>query len=416
MNASYSLTERLAQHLLRPVDAATRARARLHLLDWLGCVAGAIRSEVAGIARRATSDPLRRAALLGSVLEMDDVDRMGRVHPGPVVWAAALMEARLRQPAMTAMLDAGVRGVEATVAVARMLDDRHYAYWHPTHTAGRFGSAAVAASCRGMDAPTTAHAMAIAGSSAGALWQVRHEAASSKAFHVADAVLGGLFAGDFARAGMTGPLRVLEGEQGVFAAMCHAPGRLAEADGWLIAELSFKPWAACRHCHPAIDAALELRARGQLTPPFRIEAYADAVTFCDWPDPVTEAQAKFSLQHAVAVIAAGRDAGCSDFGAEAIGNPGISALRAQVEVVVAADITARYPAHFGALLNAGGATFALTDTRGDPERPLDEAGIVAKTRGLFAWGGVDNGEAAVTAALTGDDPARIVALLDGWLS
>ena len=41
MSDDYSLTARLAKHLLRDVDDATRTRARLHLLDWIACVVGA---------------------------------------------------------------------------------------------------------------------------------------------------------------------------------------------------------------------------------------------------------------------------------------------------------------------------------------------------------------------------------------
>ena len=58
-----SLTRRLALRLARPVDAAARARARLHLADWLGCVAGARRDAVAAVARAAVADPVSRAAL-----------------------------------------------------------------------------------------------------------------------------------------------------------------------------------------------------------------------------------------------------------------------------------------------------------------------------------------------------------------
>ena len=44
-----SLTEKLAKHLTLRVDEATRARARLHLLDWLCCVAGSRESKVAAL-------------------------------------------------------------------------------------------------------------------------------------------------------------------------------------------------------------------------------------------------------------------------------------------------------------------------------------------------------------------------------
>ncbi len=423
-----SVTEELASRLAAPVDAAARQTARLHLLDWLGCVAGARNSEMGAIARRAHDDRLRRAhddrlrraALLGSVLEMDDVDRLGRVHPGPVVWAAAMLQARLSNPAMAALLDAGVRGTEATVAIARMLDDRHYGFFHPTHTAGRFGAAAAAASLAGLSMPQTVAALGIAGSSAGAVWQVRHEAATSKAFHVADAVLGGLFAADLAGAGMTGPRLVLEGPQGIFAAMGGAVGAIV-LDRWLIADVSFKPWAACRHAHPAIDAALALPPGALASGPIRLETYGDALTFCDRPDPQTTVEAKFSLQHSIAVVAVRGRPSFADFEPAALADPALAAARARVVLAENSTFTAAYPAHFGASVTAGGAQAAVDDALGDPENPIDLPALLDKFRALVAWGGLSASEAEAAIALvlhSADEAAAapLLALVERWLA
>lgn len=408
MSASYSLTARLAQHLLRPVDAATRARARLHLLDWLACVAGARTSAVAAVASHAGADALDTTGFLGSVLEMDDVHRAALLHPGPVVWPAALA----RGGAMAGVLDAAVRGYEAMITVGATFDAHHYRHFHPTATAGGFGAAAAAFT--GSDAGQLGHALALAGSVAGGVWQTRHDDNMAKAWHVANAVQTGCAAAHLAVHGGTGPRHVLEGPQGLYAAMTAAPQPMAFGDGWRIDEVSFKLWAACRHCHPAIDAAIELRKENKLVPPFVVETYADAVTFCDRADPATEAAAKFSLQHSIAVIAAGRDATCADFTPAAIADPVITRLRGEVTVRVTPEFTARYPAHFGARVISAVGSVALTDTRGDPERPLDTEGVIAKARDLFAWGRVTDGDAALQAALDGDDADVIVALLDGW--
>jgi 2-methylcitrate dehydratase PrpD len=422
VQGSPSLTERLAAHCARPVDAAARARARLHLLDWLGCVAGALRGEMGAIARLGHRDRLRGAALLGSVLEMDDVDRLGRVHPGPVIWPAALMEARYRGGVdMATLLDAGVRGVEGTVAVARLFDDRHYAFFHPTHSAGRFGAVIASASLAKLAPAETVHALGIGGSTAGAVWQVRHEPANSKAYHVADAVLGGLYAVDLAAAGMTGPRFVLEGPQGLFAAMGGDAARWPERQGWLISELSFKPWAACRHAHPAIDAALALPDGALAAGPIHVESYVDALTFCDRPAPRTPSEAKFSLQHAVAVVAVRGRPQLADFEPEAIADPDIAAARARVTVAEAPNLTARYPAHFGARVTAGGAVAEVGDALGDPENPVDRAAIIAKLRALVAWGGLseDDADKAIMMTLRSGDSDRsqpIVELVESWLA
>lgn len=398
------LLAQLTARLARPVGESERKRARLHLLDWLACVAGGRRSEVAGRVRLL---PFRHAgaALLGNVLEMDDVHRAARLHPGPVVWPAVFAQ---EPGAMDEALGAAVRGYEAMIALGSALDARHYANWHPTATAGALGAAAAAASTRRLDAEQTLWALANAASVAGGLWHMRHDTVMTKQWHVVHACITGTNAALAAESGLTGPAAILEGPQGLYAAMAGTPGTLATAgEGWLIDEVSFKPWAACRHAHPAIDAALELARAGKLEPPYHVETYADALAFCDRAEPGNELEAKFSLQHAVAVVADGRGAAPEDFTPAAIA--ALAELREQVNVAEDPAITARYPAHFGARVNG----LELVDTRGDPERPMSEAELVDKATTLFAWGGLDEAETrrVVELALCGDDTAPI----DAWL-
>ena len=103
-----SLTEGLVGILNRPIGAADRERAALHVLDWIGCaVAGATmppgramiaygRTMPRGQCRAIGDCSLtaRDAALIngsfGNVLEMDDLYRTALVHPGPVIVPAAL--------------------------------------------------------------------------------------------------------------------------------------------------------------------------------------------------------------------------------------------------------------------------------------------------------------------------------------
>lgn len=384
-------------------------RARLHLLDWMGCVAGARRSAEAAALDGIQRDPTLRAAFLGNVLEMDDVHRTALLHPGPVIWPAALLGAA---GDLDAALEAGVRGYEAMIAVGATFDAHHYAHYHPTATAGVIGAAAVAAMA---DAGTVAHTLALAASVSGGVWQTRHSLNLGKQWHVAHAVETGASAAAYAACGVTGPLDVLEGPQGLYAATCQTPRPMTFGDGWRIGEVSFKPWGACRHAHPAIDAALALRERRSLSGPVLVETFADALVFCDRPNPGTPHEAKFSLQHAVAIVAARGVPTLADFEPDAI--TALAEARELVEVREATAITARYPAHFGATVSAGGDREALTDTLGDPERPLSREGVIAKARALFDWGGLDAAQAerGMALALEGDDPGAIVAWLDDIL-
>jgi 2-methylcitrate dehydratase PrpD len=413
-----SRTERLATHLCRPVPKYVSERARLHLLDWLGCIAGARRTEVARVVRTAEPDVVLRAALLGNVLEMDDVHRTAILHPGPVVWPAVLAAARETNASLAALLTAAAGGYEAVIAIGSTLDARHYSLWHNTSSAGGFGAAAAAALLFGLAPAQIVSALGNAGSVAGGLWHMRHAPVMTKQFHVAHAARAGLWAAQLARDGFTGPAAILEGPQGLYAATTGEPKPLELTDGWRLFEVSFKPWAACRHSHPAIDAALELRARGALHGRITVEIYADAITFCDRPEPASPVEAKFSLQHSVAVVAARGEPRPDDYELEAIRDPILAALRREVEVAEAPDLSARYPAHFGARVSAGGTSVELVDTRGDPERPLDAAGVVSKARSLITWGGLPAHEAdrAVSLVLEDDGPAdQLLALLEDWL-
>ncbi|WP_238550667.1 MmgE/PrpD family protein [Blastomonas sp. AAP53] len=432
--------------MARSPNESDRARARLHLLDWLACVAGARQSPVAAVARMAEPDILTRAALLGNVLEMDDVHRTALLHPGPVIWPSALSAARQEKCDMDAMLDGAVRGYEAMIAVGATFDAHHYAHFHPTSTAGGFGGAAAAASIFGLDESATGWALGNAASVTGGLWRMRHEDVMTKAMHAARAALEGLWIARLARQGFTGPVAALEGEQGLYAAMVREPKPMVLGEDWLIHAVSFKPWAACRHAHAAIDCAMELRARGALTLPVTVETYADALKFCDRPHPATELDAKFSIQHAVAVIADGRNATPEDFTPEAIA--ALADKRALVTVRETAEFTDRYPEHFGARVlcaplpgqgGAGGGSTAptlhpaanppltpplqggeqvtLIDTRGDPERPASPQMLRAKLDSLVRWGGLKPVEAdrAEEIALNGTSIGPLLALLEDWL-
>ncbi len=411
-----TLTEQLAEQVTRPVAPADKLRARQHLLDWVACVCGAWTSPVAKVARAAEPDSITRYALLGNVLEMDDVHRAAILHPGPVVWPAALSAARDKDATLGATLDGAVRGYEAMITVGTSFDPHHYAHFHPTSTAGGFGAVAATGSLYDFSLEQYVWAFGNAGSIAGGLWQMRHDPhAMTKQLHVAHAALAGVWIARLAAHGFRGPADILEGAQGLYAAMVKTPdiSAFARRDCWRIHEVSFKPWGACRHAHPAIDAALELKQKlGRLDSDIIVTTYRDALTFCDQPHPQTALDAKFSLQHALAIVAVRGVPTLADFEAAAIADPALAAARQRITVQEATEYTLRYPHHFGASARSEGQEIHLVDTLGDPERPLDPDGITTKARDLMAWGGIAHAPALIDWIETADDSAKISQLLE----
>jgi 2-methylcitrate dehydratase PrpD len=439
--AEHSLTEGLVALLARPITAEDRRRAALHLVDWIGCAAAGAASDVGQVFRaQAAEQPWGKARVVlgprlgardaafangafGNVLEMDDVHREAILHPGPVVVPAALALAAQRDMPGPALLDALLRGYEAMIRIGRAMGPGHYARFHPTATTGPFGAAAACASLLGLDAERTGWALGNAGTLAGGLWQCRAEPVMTKQLHTARAAVAGLEAAELAVLGLTGPRFILEGRQGVFAGMAPdaRPQRvLDEPDApWLMHATSFKPWPACRHAHAAVDAALALRTRigGREIAAVTVEAYADALAFCDKPAPRSTIEAKFSLQHAVAVTLVQGRPTLADFEPHSIARADLAALRARMTVREGDGFTRAYPMHFGssvevALADSTTLREAVPDALGDPENPLETDEILAKAAMLLQSAGVAQPGPVIAAALELAEGAPVSRLND----
>jgi 2-methylcitrate dehydratase PrpD len=417
------LSRGLVGLLQRPIGAADRRRAALHVLDWVGCAAaGAMtppgiamiaygRTMPVGRCRTVGGSSLssRDAALvngaMGNVLEMDDFYRAAIVHPGPVVVPAALAIAEEIDASADALLDAVIRGFEAMIRVGRSVGPAHYKYFHNTATCGVFGSAIAAGSLLGLDEDRMVHAIGNAGTQASGLWQCRLEDCMSKQLHNGRAAQSGLTAAQLAGHGFTGARLILEGALGFFRGMCPdgSPETLLKEpdEPWLIHGTSFKPWPACRHTHAAIDAALTLRSRILLQDirTVVIETYRDAIALCDNPRPRTPVEMKFSLQHACAVVLLRGRPVLEHFDTRANEDADVAALRAKVRVVASDRYTRIYPAHLGTsvqieLRSGQSVRHEVTDPLGDPENPLTTEDLCEKARTLLASAGYSSVAAA----------------------
>ena len=435
-NTAASLTEKLVARCARPIDNASRSRAVWHWLDWMACVAVARRAPVAQallawrlpgphghtpawpcLAGMAHSDmqAICLDAGLANVEEMDDMHREAILHPGPVVLPVVAHLARHEGLTLARALDAVVHGYEVMIRVGRSLGPHHYSKWHNTATAGVFGAAAAAAHALALTPAQTVWALGNAGTQAAGLWQVRLEPVMSKQLHTGHAAWAGLSAATLARAGFTGPRHILEGEQGLFAAMCAdaRPQRLlADDEDWLIHSTSFKPWPACRHTHAAIDAALALRAfhgeaACQQAQRIEISSYGDALRMCDQPAPQTRTEAKFSLQYAVSAALRHGPLDPSHFDAPALADRAVAELIARCRVTLDSGLDTAYPNHYGAEVrlvwsDSRHATSRIDDALGDPPRPLSEQQRRHKVRQLMAYGGVPAARCEAALAPTAD--------------
>jgi len=287
--------------------------------------------------------------------------------------------------------------------IGRGVGPAHYAIWHNTATCGPFGSAMAASELLSLSHQQCVYALGNAGTQSSGLWQFLESGAMSKHLHAGRASEAGVLAAELALLDFTGAANILEGPQGMFKAMCPdaSPERvLANAQApWELIQTSIKPWPSCRHTHPAIDAALELHQKlgNAIVERIEIQTYQAAVNICDRAEVENEYQAKFSLQHCVAVALVNGTVGLNSFTDNSRAQT--SEICASTKVRLSEDVEQRYPESWGVqvscLLSDGRQLDSQRiDCKGDPESALSDNEMVDKALDLLLYGGFSKNTAA----------------------
>ncbi len=292
---SKSLAHRLAEYacsltyedLSREVVHEVKRR----VIDSFGCALGAWHEEPCVIARKVASDFSAKNG--GTILGTD--------HKAPPDWAAFATGCCIRyfdyndtylskEPAhpsdniaaaLAVAESVGANGRELITAIAlayevqcRFCDAasiRARGWDHPTY--GAFSTALAAARLMKLDPEKTRHAVNIAGVNCAAFRQARvGELSHWKGVAFANAARCGVYAALLARAGMTGPAPIFEGQMGfekelgvslgdvgeVFVKRPNAKN-VNEGTAAMILNTSIKYWPAEYHSQSAIEAAMFLR-------------------------------------------------------------------------------------------------------------------------------------------------------------
>ena len=409
------------------VTAAARRASRRHLLDTLGAiVAGAgqapsrLAAETLGSVTapgevRVPGDHTRRwdalnaAYLMGVAahgLELDDGYTGGSVHPGAPVVPALLAAAQLRPVDGERLLLAMAVGYEL---VARLAAGIHPASrrrgFHNTALVGPLAAAGAVGCLYGLDASAIESAIGLAASSAAGLFAFLNGGGDVKRLHAGHAAREGLLAVLLAERGMRGPVAVLEGIDGFVQAfgdpktsslLAAAAMRGDASTPAAVTQCYMKPWACCRHLHPALDALFAIRrdagVRASDVERIDVDTYAIGAAHAriGWQDMLS---AQMSYPFAMAVALARGHADLADFRDDArtgcADEAQIAALCARVHVDVDPQFDATYPstrmARVRVLCRDGSVhERSVNDGYGSHIDPLDEAALAAKFDGLAA--------------------------------
>ena len=187
---------------------------------------------------------------------------------------------------------------------------------------------------------------------------------------------------------------MIEGELGFLKAFTNKinfEALIKKENTHLINEVSNKPWPACRHSHPVIGVALELKKiikKEKINIEdikfIEIETYQTAIDFCNKPNPTNEIEGKFSLQHCCAISLIFEDIKESFFENNILNNNEIVGLRKKIRINSNKQMSINFPKNYSVQIkikfkNDKEFTQKSDHAKGDPENPMSEKEICNKT-------------------------------------
>lgn len=411
-----NITDCFVDHLFemrqRVLPERIMEQAKLCAMDYVGCVtAGARMMEernmqfLASVAKQRGNSTvmgheakttLHNAAFLNAMnahaTELDDGHRLGMIHLGASIFSALLPVAELEGIAKEDVLRGAVVGYEAAVLSAMAMQPSHKMRgYHTSGTCGTIGAAVAIAAALHFTRQEMKNALSAAVAGAAGLLEMQEDDSEQKPYNLAHAAVSGITAAYAALAGYSGPSDPMGGKRGLLAVMSENPNievltHFTE-DRYEIERIYRKPYAACRHCHPAIEAALRIKREHGLMvndiASVRVETYKLAVGGHDHKSIQGVASAKLSTPFSVALALVKDQAGIDDFNLANIHDSIILDLCRRVEVIVNDELTSWSPQKRAAIVSIttiGGNKYSweVDYPKGEPENPMTRSEVEEK--------------------------------------
>ena len=365
------------------------------MVDYVASLGGV---EEATVIQRKKKFPAVNAALANAAcahsLDMDDGHRFGALHPGTVIIPAALAAAELSRASTKEFIAGIVVGYEVMIRIGMaILPSSLNRGFHITGITGPFGAAAAAANILRLNRKETVGAFGMAGLQTSGLIQVNHEVegAKVKPLNAGKAAMSGLFSCILAMRGFQGPYSIFEGEDGFLKAVAdeakHELLTRSLGEEFEIHNVYLKLYAACRHAHAPMDAALLAFANSQMDVSaivkIVVETYPVAVRLAGIAQATSPSAGRFSIPFSVALALVKGDAGADKYSEENIVDKTILDLAGKVQLSVSKKWEKVYPKKRGATVYITGSngkkcSAEVELAKGEPENPASWEEIYRK--------------------------------------
>lgn len=338
-------------------------------------------------------------------LDFDDGTNKGIIHLGSPIFSVLLPLAQKYKITLREFLKAAIIGYEVSFTMAVSIQPLHKEMgYHATGTCGILGIVIAAAYMLKMNPKERYEAFSIACVSSSGMLKVLEDSSQLKPYNVAKTALLGIVSFQMARMGMHGNEDALGGNFGFLKMMTGENGielKRPLIDGTYAIEKTYtKPYAACRYCHPSIEAAINISARYGLNAEninnIVIRTYYWAVSKHDHTDIKGSASAKMSIPYGVAVGIIYRKAGLSEYDDAHAKDENILSLAKKVSVVDDEELTKSFPEKTTAIVqvftNDGKEYSKRVDyPKGEPENPFTNEEFITRYNEMFAFSGKDAG-------------------------
>jgi 2-methylcitrate dehydratase PrpD len=351
-----------------------------------------------------------RAAFLNATyagsIDADDTHVGSMLHPGSIVFSAALALADEVDAGGKDFVAAVAAGYEAMIRVALAIQPSHFQRgFQSTATCGGFGAAVAAARLAFHGSAAADHKIAstigLVASFSGGLTQFYISGSTVKRIHAARAAENGVAAALLARYGFNGPQDIIEGANGF--ARAYADGvdfkRITHGLGtdYVLREVTVKGHACSARVQTAVQGILDLCRKHRIDP----DQIADILVGIPAvirgrltiPKPVDVQAAQMSLPHSAALAAAIGHAAEDGFALSvadykrSLEDPRVK----DIEKLVRCEVNAQVEAATTAEAVPACVTITLTDgakhsifvpaPKGSPSRPFSHDDLVARFRG-----------------------------------
>jgi len=330
--------------------------------------------------------------LVSHAAELDDGSRFGMIHPGAPLFSLLLPVTRKKAVAFHEFALATLIGYEASIRTAMSMAPGHYARgFHPTATCGTIGASLGLATLLQIDPSTFKDVLSVAALSATGTLKVIEDDSQIKPFNVANAAINGLYAVRMAISGFKGANDPLGGSVGFLSMMTdqwHLDKLVRNStESLMIHSVYFKPYAACRHAHAPIEAALVLRNQWNIIPEsikaVNVYVYSSIIGKHDGRAINSSTSAKMSLPFAIAVAIVTGGAGIEQFEEPWVSDPLTHLVMNKINIIPDDYFSSLVPAKRCTrveFLLKDGSHFDTTVefAKGEPENPMTDADLFFK--------------------------------------